>query len=221
MLCTAWAIFVAGAICGVVLTQAACSLGRTEVVHVIVTATPSATVAGAARATPLALVATSTAPAPTSTPEPTAIPTATPQPTAIPTLTPSCPEGYLYDQARNVCAACPYGYVYNLGTGHCDPDPRLAPTATPVVIVVPPPPSSNEELDELRVVKVLDDNKIIVDRRYQRLLIEYGTGCLGMWRYEGRTIYLVGSSSRYRITTGSKLLLPNGDTCRIWSWEEL
>jgi hypothetical protein len=70
------------------------------------------------------------------------------------------------------------------------------------------------------VVKVLDYDSIIIQRRYSQWLIDYGVGCLSMWRYEGNVIYLTEGHISY-IGIGAKLVLPDGDTCRLWDSEEL
>lgn len=58
-------------------------------------------------------------------------------------------------------------------------------------------------------------NAVIARRNGEVWLIEYGVGCLGIWRYEGRTVYV--RSPGLFAGVGSEIILPDGSgTCRIW-----
>ncbi|GIW66108.1 MAG: hypothetical protein KatS3mg095_0006 [Candidatus Parcubacteria bacterium] len=73
------------------------------------------------------------------------------------------------------------------------------------------------------VKKVLDsEDKIIVEDEYgDQYLVEYGLGCLSMWRYEGEYIYIdVGGAFLDGI--GDRIYLLDSDQdCRVWDVEEL
>lgn len=84
----------------------------------------------------------------------------------------------------------------------------------------PPPPPPADDLEAVTLVKVIDYGHVIIQRRYGQWLLDYGVGCLSMWRYEGDAIYLVGGRLTF-ISIGAKLVLPDGDTCRVWGSEEL
>lgn len=70
------------------------------------------------------------------------------------------------------------------------------------------------------VKKVVNDKAIIVTRKGDIYLIEKGTGCSSLWRYEGKTV-LVDSPGVF-LGTGSMVLIPElGQRCRIRSSEHL
>ncbi|MBX5496674.1 MAG: hypothetical protein IRZ15_15170 [Bryobacteraceae bacterium] len=70
------------------------------------------------------------------------------------------------------------------------------------------------------VKKVMDDKAIIVRSNGDTYLIEKGTGCLSLWRFEGKTVYI--SSPGLFLGVGSRLLIPDaGQECRIWDSERL
>ncbi len=70
------------------------------------------------------------------------------------------------------------------------------------------------------VKKVMDDRAIIIRANGEVYLIEKGVGCLSLWRFEGRRVYV--SSPRQFLGVGSRLLIPDADQqCRIWSSELL
>lgn len=146
--------------------------------------------------------ATTEADSATETPTPTTEPAATPVP---PTSTPRPPT--------------------QSPTSTPTQTPR-PPTATPYVAPTPyrynpaPAPTISDDLEPVVVVKLLDSNNVIIQRRYSQWLIDYGVGCLSLWRYEGDVIYLTKGHIGY-IGIGAELVLPNGDTCRVWGSEEL
>lgn len=72
------------------------------------------------------------------------------------------------------------------------------------------------------VTKTLDndDKAIIVRSNGEAYLIEKGTGCLSLWRYEGKKVLI--SSPGLFLGVGSKLIIPElGQECRIWDYKEL
>lgn len=76
-------------------------------------------------------------------------------------------------------------------------------------------------LEGVVVLKVFDSaNKVIVQRANGEIwLLEYGIGCLSMYRYEGKAIYIV--SPGFFAGIGSKIILEDGGECRIWDSEQL
>lgn len=105
--------------------------------------------------------------------------------------------------------------------------PTPTPTAKPIVVIPPPtvasnfPPPSSSGLEEVYVVKLLDSGDDVIVRRKNgsQYVINYGIGCLGLWRYESK--YIMVSSPGIFAGVSSKLVLPNGDTCRIWNAEQI
>lgn len=77
------------------------------------------------------------------------------------------------------------------------------------------------KIEEVVVLKVFDSkDKVMVQRTNGEIwLLEYGIGCLSLWRYEGKTIYVVSSGLFAGI--GSKIILEDGGECRIWDSEQL
>jgi hypothetical protein len=70
------------------------------------------------------------------------------------------------------------------------------------------------------VKKVMDDNAIVVRANGEIYLIEKGVGCLSLWRYEGKRVYV--NSPGLFLGVGSSLLIPDADQqCRIWNSESL
>jgi hypothetical protein len=61
----------------------------------------------------------------------------------------------------------------------------------------------------------LESDQVTIRRRHGELwLLEYGVGHLALARYEGRTVTIV--SPGLFAGVGSRIVLPNGDDCRIW-----
>lgn len=75
------------------------------------------------------------------------------------------------------------------------------------------------KVESLTVKKVLgsSDKAIVAQQNGDEWLIEKGVGCLGLYRYEGKTVH--GSFSIDPNSVGAKLILPDGSECRIWSAE--
>lgn len=70
------------------------------------------------------------------------------------------------------------------------------------------------------VKKVMDDKAIVVRSNGDTYLIEKGVGCLSLWRFEGKSVYI--SSPGLFLGVGSRLLIPDaGQECRIWDSERL
>ncbi len=74
--------------------------------------------------------------------------------------------------------------------------------------------------ESVEVVKTWDDNAIIGRRNGDMYLIEKGTGCMSLGRYEGRDVLVVSPGSFLGV--GSALLIPEADQrCRVWNAELL
>lgn len=65
------------------------------------------------------------------------------------------------------------------------------------------------------------DNIIVVDKYGTKYLVEYGIGCLSMWRYEGKNIDIdIGGSFLDGI--GDRIyLFDSNDDCKVWDADEL
>jgi len=75
-------------------------------------------------------------------------------------------------------------------------------------------------VEAVTVQKVMDDKAIIVRGNAEMFLIEKGVGCLSLWRYEGKRVYV--NSPGLFLGVGSSLLIPDaGQECRIWNSESL
>lgn len=66
-----------------------------------------------------------------------------------------------------------------------------------------------------------EDSVIVENRWGDRYLVEYGIGCLGIWRYEWRDIYIdIGGTFLDGI--GDTIHLPDSDdSCSVWDVTEL
>jgi hypothetical protein len=70
------------------------------------------------------------------------------------------------------------------------------------------------------VKKAMDDKAIVVRANGEMYLIEKGVGCLSLWRYEGKRVYI--NSPGLFLGVGSSLLIPDAEQqCRIWNSESL
>ena len=66
----------------------------------------------------------------------------------------------------------------------------------------------------------MGDKAIIVRSNGESHLIEKGIGCLSLWRFEGKQVYI--NSPSLFLGVGSRLLIPDaGQECRIWDSEFL
>jgi hypothetical protein len=75
-------------------------------------------------------------------------------------------------------------------------------------------------MESVVVKKAMDDKAIIVRASGEMYLIEKGVGCLSLWRYEGKRVYI--NSPGLFSGVGSSLLIPDADQqCRIWNSESL
>jgi hypothetical protein len=98
-----------------------------------------------------------------------------------------------------------------LAGGHCNA--LVFPTPTPIIVIPSPRVAS------FAVVKNVDSSHVLVANRYGSLfLVDHGAGCILLDIYEGRTVTIAGSSDIF-ISVGSTLILPNGDTCHVFSGE--
>lgn len=107
---------------------------------------------------------------------------------------------------------------------HWRASPLLEAALTLVVILAALVTASvaHARVEEVYVAKVLDDDDktIIVRRSGEAYLIEKGTGCLSLWRYEGKVVLII--SPGIFLGVGSKLLIPQANQeCRIWDSESL
>lgn len=75
-------------------------------------------------------------------------------------------------------------------------------------------------VEAVLVNKAMDDKAIVVRANGDRFLIEKGIGCLSLWRYEGKRVYI--DSPGLFLGVGSKLLILDAEQqCRIWNSESL
>lgn len=85
--------------------------------------------------------------------------------------------------------------------------------------------SNSEDLNlkKYYVDSVIDskDNVIVIDKYGTKYLVEYGIGCLSMWRYEGKNIDIdIGGSFLDGI--GDRIYLFNSDDdCKVWDADEV
>jgi hypothetical protein len=80
--------------------------------------------------------------------------------------------------------------------------------------------TAHAEVEAVTVRKAMDDKAIIVTSNGGIYLIEKGVGCLSLWRYEGKRVYV--NSPGLFLGVGSSLLIPDADQqCRIWNSESL
>lgn len=73
------------------------------------------------------------------------------------------------------------------------------------------------------VTKVLDssDNIIVEDSYGDQYLVEYGIGCLSMWRYESKYIYIDIGGAFLDGIGDTIYLFDSDDDCRVWDVDEL
>ncbi|PKN81930.1 MAG: hypothetical protein CVU47_04965 [Chloroflexi bacterium HGW-Chloroflexi-9] len=113
------------------------------------------------------------------------------------------------------------------GTGGCsgwylfvvDGEVAWLPTSYLSASVTARPASATAPSAEyVTVLADLSGNEVLVQRNDGALwLLDYGTGCLSMWRYEGRTVTILNPGSTFA-GVGSEIALGAGDgVCRIWS----
>jgi hypothetical protein len=70
------------------------------------------------------------------------------------------------------------------------------------------------------VKKVMDDKAVVVRSNSETYLIETGVGCLSLWRFEKKRVYI--SSPGLFLGIGSRLLIPDVDQeCKVWTSESL
>jgi len=80
--------------------------------------------------------------------------------------------------------------------------------------------SAHAGVEAVFVKKAMDDKAIIVRANREMYLIEKGVGCLSLWQYEGKRVYI--ESPGLFLGVGSSLLIPDaGQQCRIWDSEYL
>lgn len=85
--------------------------------------------------------------------------------------------------------------------------------------------SNSEDLNlkKYYVDSVIDskDNIIVIDKYGTKYLVEYGIGCLSMWRYEGKNIDVdIGGS--FLDGVGDRIyLFDSDDDCKVWDADEL
>ncbi len=78
------------------------------------------------------------------------------------------------------------------------------------------------QFEAVFVLKVMDsDYKTLVARADgSTWLMEYGIGCLRLWRFESKIVYVTSPYSFGGV--GSRIVLPNdGGSCRIWDASQI
>ena len=83
--------------------------------------------------------------------------------------------------------------------------------------------SDDLNLKPYYVTKVLDssDDVILEDKFGDQFLVEYGIGCLSMWRYEGKTIHVDIGGTFLDGISDQIYLFDSDDSCKVWDAEEL
>ncbi len=73
------------------------------------------------------------------------------------------------------------------------------------------------------VIKVLDSSDTILaeDKFGTQYLVEYGIGCLSMWRYEGKNIYIDVGGGFLNAISDQIYLFDSEDSCKVWDAEEI
>jgi hypothetical protein len=81
-------------------------------------------------------------------------------------------------------------------------------------------PLAQAGVEAVVVKKTMDDKAIVVRANGEMYLIEKGVGCLSLWRYQGKRVYV--NSPGLFLGVGSNLLIPDdSQECRIWNSESL
>jgi hypothetical protein len=78
-------------------------------------------------------------------------------------------------------------------------------------------PYASASIEEVLVTetKTHDDRAVIMRQNGELYLVEKGSGCVSLWRYEGRPVLIV--SPGQFLALGSRLLLPDPrQQCSIW-----
>jgi hypothetical protein len=79
-----------------------------------------------------------------------------------------------------------------------------------------------DDLEEYTLEKDLEDDHILVSDKYgTQYVVEYGVGCLGMWRHEGETIHIDVGGAFLDGIGDTIYLLDDDDTCRVWEADEV
>lgn len=83
--------------------------------------------------------------------------------------------------------------------------------------------SDDLNLKPYYVTKVLDsgDDVILRDKFGDQFLVEYGIGCLSMWRYEGKTINVDIGGTFLDGISDQIYLFDSDDSCKVWDAEEI
>lgn len=73
----------------------------------------------------------------------------------------------------------------------------------------------------VQTVNDSDDQIVVTDQKGNHYLVEYGIGCLGIWNYEGKSIYIdIGGS--YLDGIGDTIYLFGRDqNCRVWDGDSI
>jgi len=80
--------------------------------------------------------------------------------------------------------------------------------------------AANAGTEAVLVKKAMDDKAIVVRANGDMYLIEKGVGCLSLWRYEGKRVY-VNSPGTFLGVAPALVLPEDSQECRIWSSESL
>jgi len=78
-----------------------------------------------------------------------------------------------------------------------------------------------DDVERIYIEDLLDDDRAIISDKYgDKYMIEYGIGCLSIWRYEDDYVYIEKGSFIDGI--GDTIYLPDEDgDCRVWDAEEI
>lgn len=173
------------------------------------TVKPSPSAAQAATITPT--------PTNTATPSPSPTPTlAPPSPTATPSPIPPTPTPIPPTPTPRPPTSTPTPIPITAVPPTPTPTLPYWPTIPPTRVPTPTPTVQEIQVEWVYVVAVDDVyNEVTVIRGNGEVwLLEYGFGCLSMWRYEGDVVGVAGSYLFAGI--GSYIVLPRHDaTCRV------
>ena len=98
---------------------------------------------------------------------------------------------------------------------------KLALTILTATLMVVVPLWVHADLKKYRMIKEVGYDKVIVEDWLGTMyLVEYGIGCLSMWRYEGKYIYIEQGLFLDGISDTIHLL-DSDDECRVWNAEQL
>jgi hypothetical protein len=162
-------------------------------------------------------------PTPTRTATPTRTRTATPTktstsgPVSAPSSVPGTPTATVTPAATSTVAVSSSVYVPLVSTNRlpaATAAPTPTPTATPTTVTGGGGGSGSEWVGVVSLFE--SSSQVLVERANgERWVLEYGVGCLSLWRYVGKSV-IVDSPGLFA-GVGSSLILPDdAGSCRIW-----